>query len=142
MGRHAQGGRNWEGFGLDPYLAGLAMNATVSGIEYIGVQTCSKHFIGNEQENQRTRSVSANGTIIEALSSNIDDRTLLLLSTTHTTPAQKHSLTKFKVLFTSNTSGRLQTLSKLRFTRGTASYANAGLDLEMPGDVSALYGAS
>jgi beta-glucosidase len=76
MGRHAQGGRNWEGFGPDPYLAGLAMNATVSGIEYVGVQTCSKHYVGNEQENQRTRTVSANGTITEALSSNIDDRTL------------------------------------------------------------------
>ena len=51
------------------------MNASVLGIESQGVQSCSKHFIGNEQENQRTRQVSANGTIIEALSSNIDDRT-------------------------------------------------------------------
>lgn len=76
MGRHAHGGRNWEGFGPDNYLAGQAMNATVMGIESQGVQTCSKHFIGNEQETQRTREASANGTVIEALSSIIDDRTL------------------------------------------------------------------
>lgn len=33
-------------------------------------------FIGNEQETQRNPSVNADGTIIEAVSSNIDDRTM------------------------------------------------------------------
>jgi beta-glucosidase len=77
MGRHAQGGRNWEGFGPDPYLAGLAMNASVMGIEsQEGVQTCSKHFVLNEQEFQRSSIVSADGTVIEALSAHVDDRSL------------------------------------------------------------------
>ncbi|EXA35986.1 hypothetical protein FOVG_13102 [Fusarium oxysporum f. sp. pisi HDV247] len=84
MGRSVLGGRNWEGFGPDPYLSGVAMHASVSGIQSVGVQACSKHLIGNEQETQRTQTTED----------------------------------------------------------GTASFANAGLDLEMPGPVSADYGAS
>ncbi|KAJ8116854.1 hypothetical protein OPT61_g1813 [Boeremia exigua] len=76
LGRNALGGRNWEGFSPDPFLAGRAMRATVDGIQSVGVQACSKHFIGNEQETQRTNSFLPNGTEIFAISSNIDDRTL------------------------------------------------------------------
>ncbi|WVQ75626.1 hypothetical protein IAR50_005255 [Cryptococcus sp. DSM 104548] len=65
MGRVAAGGRNWEGFGGDPYLSGWATEATVRGIQDAGVQACVKHFVGNEQERNRTTE-----------SSNIDDRTL------------------------------------------------------------------
>ncbi|KAI0465686.1 glycosyl hydrolase family 3 N terminal domain-containing protein [Xylaria cf. heliscus] len=75
IGRHARGGRNWEGFGPDPYLAGVAMNASVMGIQSTGVQACSKHLIANEQETQRSSSTSG-GKVIEAISSNVDDRTL------------------------------------------------------------------
>ncbi|KAI0860596.1 hypothetical protein F4860DRAFT_198742 [Xylaria cubensis] len=32
MERHARGERNWEGFGPDLYLAGVAMSASVTGI--------------------------------------------------------------------------------------------------------------
>lgn len=35
-----------------------------------------KHFIGNEQETQRTSSTNERGTTIEAVNSNIDDRTM------------------------------------------------------------------
>src|SRR6478609_9778887 len=76
MGRSVLGGRNWEGFGPDPYLSGVAMHASVSGIQSVGVQACSKHFIGNEQETQRTQTTEEDGTVINALSSNIDERTL------------------------------------------------------------------
>jgi len=65
MGRDALGGRNWEGFGADPFLTGEAAYETILGIQSQGVQACAKHFIGNEQEANRTES-----------SSNIDDRTL------------------------------------------------------------------
>ncbi|KAL4926585.1 beta-glucosidase [Aspergillus undulatus] len=75
LGRIPLGGRNWESFSVDPYLAGIATSATVRGIQDAGVQACTKHYIGNEQETQRTDSF-INGKHVDAISSNIDDRTL------------------------------------------------------------------
>ncbi|OQE00194.1 hypothetical protein PENVUL_c056G02704 [Penicillium vulpinum] len=44
------------------------------------VQATAKHFIGNEQETQRNTTIAPNATVTdviqEALSSNIDDRTM------------------------------------------------------------------
>lgn len=76
MGRHALGGRNWEGFGPDPYLAGVSTTESVLGLQDAGVQTSTKHFIGNEQETQRSSTTSPDGTRTEGISSNIDDRTI------------------------------------------------------------------
>ena len=45
MGRVAQGGRNWEGFGADPFLAGVAAYETILGMQSAGVQACAKHYI-------------------------------------------------------------------------------------------------
>lgn len=45
MGRVAQGGRNWEGFGADPFLTGEAAYETILGMQQGGVQACAKHFI-------------------------------------------------------------------------------------------------
>jgi beta-glucosidase len=75
LGRNPLGGRNWEGFGADPFLSGVAMDATVRGYQDAGVQACAKHYIGNEQETQRSNT-DVDGTKVEAISSNIDDRTL------------------------------------------------------------------
>lgn len=75
LGRHPLGGRNWEGFGVDPYLAGAAMDSSVRSIQRSGVQVCAKHYIGNEQETQRSDTLQ-NGLDTAAISSNIDDRTL------------------------------------------------------------------
>jgi beta-glucosidase len=38
LGKFANGGRNWEGFGSDPYLCGVAMEQTVGGIQEAGAQ--------------------------------------------------------------------------------------------------------
>ncbi len=65
LGKIPQAGRNWEGFGVDPYLSGIAMSETIEGIQGAGVQACAKHYIGNEQELNR-----------ETMSSDIDDRTM------------------------------------------------------------------
>ncbi|KAK3896589.1 beta-glucosidase cel3A [Staphylotrichum tortipilum] len=65
LGKIPQGGRNWEGFGVDPYLSGIAMSQTIEGIQGAGVQACAKHYIGNEQELNR-----------ETMSSDINDRTM------------------------------------------------------------------
>jgi beta-glucosidase len=76
LGRSGYGGRVWEGFSPDPYLTGVAAEQTIWGMQQAGVQTSLKHYIGNEQETQRNPDKSANGTTIEAVSSNIDDRTM------------------------------------------------------------------
>ncbi|KAF5018942.1 hypothetical protein F66182_9058 [Fusarium sp. NRRL 66182] len=78
LGRHAAGGRNWEGFTVDPYAAGHAMAETIKGIQDAGVIATAKHYIANEQEHFRQRGEvkSREFNISESLSSNIDDKTM------------------------------------------------------------------
>ncbi|KAF7537389.1 hypothetical protein G7054_g3752 [Neopestalotiopsis clavispora] len=71
LGRVARGGRNWEGLSADPYLAGAGMGNIVRGIQDAGVMANPKHFILNEQEYRRRP-----GDLGEAMSSNVDDRSL------------------------------------------------------------------
>jgi beta-glucosidase len=77
LGRSPFGGRNWEGFSPDPYLSGELVSETVIGIQRAGVQATTKHFIVNEQEIQRNP-INFNGTTIEALSSNVDDKVTMI----------------------------------------------------------------
>ncbi|KAH9822112.1 glycoside hydrolase family 3 protein [Teratosphaeria destructans] len=70
LGRLARGGRNWEGFGADPYLSGAAMYAETLGVQDQGVIATAKHFLLNEQEYRRLP-----GHAGEAISANADDRT-------------------------------------------------------------------
>ncbi|KAI0871595.1 glycoside hydrolase family 3 protein [Hypoxylon argillaceum] len=161
MGRHARGGRNWEGFGIDPFLSGVAVNASVMGIQSAGVQACTKHIAANEQETQRTSTVSDDGTTIEAISSNVDDRTLHELYLWPFANAVKAgtstvmcSYNRVNGNYSCANSDLLTTFLKdeLAFpgyvlsdwyaTHGTEDFANAGLDIEMPGNVSALAGPS
>lgn len=65
LGKNAQGGRNWEGFGPDPYLTGVAMYETIKGMQGSGVQATAKHFVLNERELNR-----------ETMSSSVDDRSM------------------------------------------------------------------
>jgi beta-glucosidase-like glycosyl hydrolase len=58
MARVPEGGRNFEGFGGDPYLAGEAAFETIVGMQSQGVQACAKHFLNNEQEHGRTITTS------------------------------------------------------------------------------------
>jgi beta-glucosidase len=75
LGREPFGGRNWEGFSPDAYLSGVLVEETILGIQSAGVQACTKHYIGNEQEIQRNPS-TVNGTLVDAISANIDDKTM------------------------------------------------------------------
>ncbi|KAK1229387.1 hypothetical protein PQX77_007564 [Marasmius sp. AFHP31] len=56
IARAPAGGRNWEGFGGDPYLSGEGAYETIMGIQSQGVQACAKHYINNEQEHARDSS--------------------------------------------------------------------------------------
>ena len=68
IGKLPAGGRNWEGFGSDPYLQGVGAYETIRGIQAQGVIATAKHVIGNEQEHFRQGA--------GAVSANIDDRTM------------------------------------------------------------------
>ncbi|KAI9166567.1 beta-glucosidase [Paramyrothecium foliicola] len=78
LGRMAAGGRNWEGFSVDPYMAGISFAQTIRGIQQAGVVATAKHWVGNEQEHHRQapESQGRGYNISESLSSNIDDKTM------------------------------------------------------------------
>lgn len=73
LGRLPAGGRNWEGFGSDPVLQGIAAAQTIKGIQEEGVMATAKHYIANEQEHFRQ---AWEWGIPNAISSNIDDRAM------------------------------------------------------------------
>ncbi|KAF7973535.1 hypothetical protein HWV62_14970 [Athelia sp. TMB] len=68
LARNAAAGRNWEGAGADPFLAGVHAAQNIVGMQSQGVIACAKHFALNEQEHYR------GGGGGEAYSSNQDDR--------------------------------------------------------------------
>ncbi|KFY73666.1 hypothetical protein V499_06258 [Pseudogymnoascus sp. VKM F-103] len=154
LGRHPLGGRNWEGFSADPYLTGVAMASSVRGFHDAGVQSCSKHFIGNEQETQRSNTVFADGTNIEAVSSNIDDRTLHELYLWPFADAVKAGTTsimcsynRVNQTYACENSELLNGILKKELgfqgyvvsdwfaTHSGVKSANAGLDMTMPGTI-------
>lgn len=79
VGRIATGGRNWEGFSNDPYLAGSLISPTIEGMQR-SVIACVKHFIANEQETNRSPFlqgfISGLINLNNSVSSNLDDRTM------------------------------------------------------------------
>ena len=70
LGRIALGGRNWEGFTNDPYLAGSYVIQSVTGLQQ-SVMVSIKHWVANEQETNRNPSG-----LVASVSSNLDDRTM------------------------------------------------------------------
>ncbi|KAL3450542.1 beta-glucosidase [Aspergillus insuetus] len=153
LGRIPLGGRNWEGFSVDPYLAGIATSATVRGIQHSGVQACTKHYVGNEQETQRTLGL-VNGVSVDAISSNIDDRTLHELYIWPFADAVRAGTLSIMCSYNrlNNTyaceddhtlNGILKeelgfkgyVMSDWFATHSGAKAANAGLDMNMPGPV-------
>ncbi|KAH8727042.1 beta-glucosidase-like protein [Phaeosphaeriaceae sp. PMI808] len=71
LGRVVRGGRNWEGLGADPYLAGVGGGLLTKGTQEAGVMATPKHWLLQEQEYRRRPGPEG-----EAVSSNVDDRTL------------------------------------------------------------------
>jgi beta-glucosidase len=72
--RNALHGRNWEGFGADPYLSGENSFYYVQGVQDQGVVATAKHYICNEQESNRTYHPSTGPS--QGYSANLDDKTM------------------------------------------------------------------
>jgi beta-glucosidase len=151
LGRSGYAGRNWEGFSPDPYLSGVAAEETIRGIQENGVQATIKHLVGNEQETQR-QLVVINGTTIEAVSSNIDDRTMHELylwpfanSVRAGVASVMCSYNRLNASYACQNSHLLNGLLKTELgfqgyvmsdwlaTHAGVDAINAGLDMEMPG---------
>ncbi|KAJ4376087.1 hypothetical protein N0V83_001368 [Neocucurbitaria cava] len=160
LGRSPFGGRNWEGLSPDAYLSGELVAETVQGIQSAGVQATTKHYILNEQETQRNPSTSADGTTIDAISSNVDDKTMHetylwpFANAVHAgTSAVMCSYNRINGSYGCQNSKTLNGLLKeelgfqgyvmsdwLAVHTGVAS-VNAGLDMNMPGGIEFVSGS-
>ncbi|KAI9434684.1 beta-glucosidase [Lactarius indigo] len=149
LGRVAQGGRNWEGFGGDPFLASVSAYETILGLQSAGVQAVAGHFINYEQEAQR-----------DSYSSNVDDRTQheiyaapFLRSVMAGVASVMCSYNLVNGAYACENNGTLNNLLKGEFgfkgfvvsdwyaTHSTTSALN-GLDMTMPGDTTQASGTT
>ncbi|KAF7309925.1 Beta-glucosidase [Mycena indigotica] len=140
--RSPLGGRAFESFSEDPFLSGTMAAAYVSGLQSQGVSATIKHFVGNDQEHERT-----------AADSVVSDRALrelylypFMLTQKYASPgAYMTSYGRIHGTHCSENSWLLQNIlrnewkfSGLIISDWYGTYSidgaiNAGLDLEMPG---------
>ncbi|KXJ93867.1 glycoside hydrolase family 3 protein [Microdochium bolleyi] len=150
LGRMPAAGRNWEGFGADPYLSGIAAAQSIKGMQDEGVMATIKHLVANEQEHFRQ---SWEWGLPNAISSNIDDRTMHELYMWPFGDAVKAGVASvmcsYNQVNNSYACGNSKLLNGLLrdemgfqgfvqsdwlAARGGVSTALAGLDMLMPGD--------
>ncbi|KAI0395580.1 glycoside hydrolase family 3 protein [Xylariaceae sp. FL0594] len=150
LGRMPAGGRNWEGFGADPYLQGIAAAQSIKGMQDEGVMATIKHLVANEQEHFRQPHEWG---LENALSSNVDDRTMHELYLWPFGDSIKAGVASimcsYNMVNNSYACGNSKLLNglvrdELGFQgfimsdwlaqRGGVSTALAGLDMTMPGD--------
>lgn len=142
MQRSPLGGRGFESFSEDPYLAGAMTAATVNGIQSTGVGATVKHFVTNDQEHQRM-----------SVDSIVTERALRELYLLPFQIAQRDSkpwcyMTAYNKLNGTHLSENPRILQKILReewgfeglvmsdwfgTYSAAESVKAGLDLEMPG---------
>ncbi|KAF7324637.1 putative beta-glucosidase L [Mycena kentingensis (nom. inval.)] len=142
--RNPKGGRAWESFGPDPYLNGEGAFYTITGVQSVGVQACAKHFAANNQERWR---YGANAVV--------DDRTMhetYLYPFIRAIEAEVTSvMCAYNQVNGTSSCHNAALLGKNGLLRaagfkgyvvsdwgathdGVADNANAGLDMEQPGD--------
>ncbi|KAI1761090.1 beta-glucosidase [Hypoxylon sp. FL1150] len=140
--RSPLGGRGFESFSEDPVLSGKIAASIVRGIQSTGVVSVIKHFVGNDQEEQRQRSDS----IIPARA--LREVYLLPFQIAEKEAKPKGYMTAYNKVNGTHVSENRQILQDILRDEwgfdglvvsdwyGTYSVAdpiNAGLDVEMPG---------
>lgn len=149
--RSARHGRNWEGFGADPYLSGENAFSYIQGVQDQGVIATAKHFICNEQEtNRRSVARSSNS---RSYSANLDDKTMheiylwpfaasvaagvgsvmCAYNEVNGTPACQNDKT-LNGLLKGELNYRGNVMSDWGATRTGLASALGGLDIDMPGN--------
>src|ERR1700721_2906771 len=135
-------GRNFEGYGEDPYLTSRLAGASIKGVQGEGVLATVKHFAANNEEFERHR-----------INAKVDERALNEIYF----PAFKAAVeeagvwsvmsayNKLNGVYCAESSALLKDVLKQRWgfkgfvvsdwgsTYSTADTVNAGMDLEMPG---------
>jgi hypothetical protein len=96
--------RNWEGFGTDPYLQGLAAAETIKGIQSSGVIATAKHFI--------LKYASQSKTLMLLLTDTVNKNTSGKFSNGPRVQTMPSQVTLTIELCMSSISGRSQTLSE------------------------------
>ncbi|KJA21128.1 glycoside hydrolase family 3 protein [Hypholoma sublateritium FD-334 SS-4] len=148
--RNPKAGRAWESFGPDPYLNGEGAYETIVGVQSVGVQACAKHLLANNQEHWRY-----------GLSANIDDRTMheiyfypFLRSIEADVASVMCAYNRFNDTSSCHNAGLIGDNGLLRKNGfkgyvvsdwgathdSAADNANAGLDMEQPGDYIVIGG--
>ena len=140
--RSPLGGRNFESYSEDPFLAACMAVAYIDGVQSRGVGAMVKHYVGNEQEDERY-----------SMSSEVDERTLreiyfppfkAAVRVAHVWSIMA-SYNRVNGVFVSE-DPYLLGIPRLEWgwdgpivsdwvwsVKSTAASVNAGLDLEMPG---------
>lgn len=142
--RNPKAGRGWESFGPDPWLAGEAAYETVVGIQSTGVQACAKHFMANIQEHFRFQYTAEidDRTVHElylwpylrSFEANVSSVMCAYNQVNGTYSCQNPALLGNDGLLYSNGFQGF-TISDWGATHpSTSQTANAGLDMEQPGD--------
>jgi beta-glucosidase len=134
-------GRNFEGYGEDPYLAARLGVAYIKGVQSEGVIATVKHFAANNQEYERHRvdSIIDERTLHEiyfpAFKAAVDSGVWSVMSAynklNETYCAENPFLLKDTLENGWNFKGFV--VSDWGSTYSTAATVNAGMDLEMPG---------
>jgi beta-glucosidase len=142
--RNPKAGRGWEGFGPDPYLSGEGTYQTITGVQSVGVSACVKHYSAYNQEHWRY-----------GLIANVDDRTFhemyfwpFMKSVEANVSAAMCAYNQLNGTSSCHNAGLIGDDGPLRQEGfqgfmvsdwgathdSAADNANAGLDMEQPGD--------
>ncbi|CAA9962275.1 Beta-glucosidase [Pyrenophora teres f. maculata] len=140
--RHPLGGRNFESFSEDPYLAGKMAANVVKGLQEKGIAATIKHFAANEQETDRLRvdeivsERALREIYMKPFEITIKEAKPLAVMTSYNkingTHADSNQFLLQQVL-RGEWGFRGLVMSDWGGVNSTADSLNAGLDLEMPG---------
>lgn len=134
-------GRNFEGYGEDPYLAGRLGVAYIQGVEGEGVIPSVKHFAANNEEFERHRidahidERTLHEIYLPAFKAAVDGGAWTVMSAYNLVNGQHCAENKYLLtdVLKNEFGFRGFVISDWGSTYSTAPTVNAGMDLEMPG---------